>query len=384
MLGVQPGSRLRRVADEAWVHYRFEPKVSWLHILEPNNYNVLPFAASTPLDLQLHHPGGFANQVLIRQDGAPVPLLKHLFSQKVRLNFDELQRIADYLELQRHGNSSRAALLEQIARYICQGDRQDEIDAYVNRLLGLDGKSGKLKIDPMSEFVFNEMTADDQKEFGDLGKRIADANKKRKLSDLQKEVTMQRAGRGRGGGKRGGKGGGKGHGQERGQGVPPSGSSSSSSAAATGGGAAAAAHPQQQPEGVQAARSRASGAHDPVVFDWGSGSFKFHFTQVVRVSGEGGIHHGYSVTCHHHPAEPPLRSTTGTPRPCSRELSLPGDKGIALDTAERTLKAWCLKCCASDNRSGHMSGTTNPRMVPSPLPAHADLNRKLEQLLAQP
>ena len=145
--------QVERVADDSWVLYRLVPKVHWVHILEPNNWNVLPHRASSPLDLQTHRPESFANIVLIRQDGAPVSLFKHIFAQKVTLTYDELHKIADYLSLELSGRCSRIVVLEAICRRVCRGEPQSEIDLFAKRCLELDGKPPpKIKVDRLYMF----------------------------------------------------------------------------------------------------------------------------------------------------------------------------------------------------------------------------------------
>ena len=126
------------------------------------------------------------------------------------------------------------------------------------------------------------------------------------------------------------------------------------------------------PEPVVAKRKNGK---DPTTFDWEAGNMSFHFTKVKRSGGSG-----WAVTCGYHDPQIPLRSTTGLPRPCTRELShlesAGADKMLSDDECIRCLKHWCVVCRDAVDRNAHMS---LPR-VPDVLWDDARLDRELESI----
>ena len=316
--------------------YELGATVRWIHIADPRVWTILPFEAMSPLALQLHRPGAFCSKVLIRQVGTPASLLKHAFGNKVTLSYAELQRLASFLELVIADNASRKDVLEALARKICEGDPPDVVDEYVRRLLDMDTSSSRKNIDPITELAYDELDPDDKKEFGNYGNELAKQNKKRKISEWQRENKKDTAAKAKAAPRKRQRVGkfAQWKRPRRGDGDRPAGAPGGGQAVSGSGGDVAPAGgqgssgprvppPPPAPElPPPALWSRAPSIRNPDVFDWGipgegHGRAHFRFTAVTRSHGCG-----YAVTCSYHAKQLPLASLTGELRPCSRELSL--------------------------------------------------------------
>ena len=135
---------LRRIDDADWVLFDFGKDVSWVHITDPRQWTLIPFAASSPLELQLHAPGKFRNKMLFRQTAPQLPLLKYVFSQKVTLSYADLHMLADTLNVHAGGRIARGDLLRALCLKICELYGCDDVEAFIQNCLALDSKAGKV------------------------------------------------------------------------------------------------------------------------------------------------------------------------------------------------------------------------------------------------
>lgn len=106
------------------------------------------------------------------------------------LSHSDLELIAE-----RFGNNARlnrAELLRYLATKACEGEHEDDIIAFVDRVLALDAKKVKSDIDPLTETVFGELEADDKKEHGEIAKAIAEKGLKRKTAYFKEQVDRKR------------------------------------------------------------------------------------------------------------------------------------------------------------------------------------------------
>ena len=367
---------LKRVPDPELILFDLDAKVKWSFITKPKEWRVLPFKASSPLSLQIHRPGGFGNQVLLRQVDEGVPFLRYAFGQKVEVSFSVLRLLADHLEV-RVGRSqcSRKDLLIAIAEWITADDSPQVAQAYLEAMWKADASKSckEMKIDPITELAWEELDPEDKKEFGDVGKMIHQKVMKRKCKEIQtKAQKLKNKKRRRISAF-----------ARRALGRLPVRNGNPCSMAGTG--SPGAADSNGNP-GI----TRASSVQNPVTFDWGVessevGAVSFHFTRVNRPCGVG-----YMATCKYHAMQIPMssRSTKGELRHCSRELASPGPEDEALDMSSRVLKAWCLRCASYPNRQEHMHGPRPSRdtqgflqVAQGEIPTHAQLDDDLQALI---
>ena len=226
--------------------------------------------------------------------------------------------------------------------------------------------STKINIDPITELAWEDLDPEDKKEFGDVGKMIQLKVVKRKCKEIEtkaqklKDKKQQKRRR-------------VSAFARRALGRLPVRNGNPGSMAGTGSPGAADSNGNR---GI----TRASSVQNPVTFNWGVessavGALSFHFTRVTRDHGVG-----YMATCRYHAPQVPVSSTKNEPRPCSRELALPGPEDEALDKSSRILKAWCLRCASQPDRQRHM-GVPRAARQGDEIPTHAQLANDLQELI---
>ena len=164
--GVFLALSLKRVPDTEWTLYDLKAEVKWSFITKPKEWRVLPFKASSPLSLQIHRPGRFLNQVLIRQVNEGVPFLRYAFGQKVTVSFPVLKLLADHLHIRLdRSQSSRKDLLKAIAGRITADDSPEVAQAYEEAVLKADASklSTKINIDPITELAWEDLDPEEKK-----------------------------------------------------------------------------------------------------------------------------------------------------------------------------------------------------------------------------
>lgn len=126
---------------------------------------------------------------LSQESGTSIPLLRFAFSLKVTLTFPQLQALADHLQLERKGCNSRAKMLDLLASWICRHDEPTAKAAYLANVHALEVAVKQFTVDPYTEAAFDELDGDEQKELGEVMKKISDIRRQRKVWS-QESISM--------------------------------------------------------------------------------------------------------------------------------------------------------------------------------------------------
>ena len=167
---------LEAVSDpcEEWTLWKIVGAVQWVHLTEPQNWNVIPVAACCPLELYSHKPGAFPNAVRVRKDGARVPLLKHVFGKKVQLVYEQLRFVADGLGVEQY-KRTKVGVVEAIAKHVSKDDTPDIGAAFVAASLEANKQqrtARRMRVVADTEAALEGLDGDDQKEFGVLAQTV--------------------------------------------------------------------------------------------------------------------------------------------------------------------------------------------------------------------
>ena len=177
---VWPMERVTLHADAAaWVFSRMGP-VTWLHIVDPSDWRVLPWKAARHCD----------HGVLLKQCGDPISLLRHCLGNKNSLHCDDLLMCAAHLgiEVKEKDTSDAKAIIDLLCRHIAPDD-QTYVEA-VQKCWGDAGISTEeaLLKDPnwnLMEAVFEDMDPEDKGEFPEMRKAVK--RKKEKHAGLEEQ-----------------------------------------------------------------------------------------------------------------------------------------------------------------------------------------------------
>ena len=180
-------------------HYTFNLRagVKWQHILDPEQWNVLPFIAWRD---EVHG-------VLMKAAGTPQSLPKHcLLSKGLNLLTEEdLQRLVKHLNLQPDSGDPAetdppqlTSMISALAQYFCL-----EVADCLANFQEREETADCLLHDPSAEAVYQDLDPDDKLEFADFGQSL----KQRKIRQAQHALGQSRKfmrnfrGRGRGRGR---------------------------------------------------------------------------------------------------------------------------------------------------------------------------------------
>lgn len=168
-------------ASEQRQLWKLSSDVSWAYVTNLDEWRVVPHVACSPLSSKLLCPGQFVNCVCLREIAAPVSLLRFAFSQKVSLSFAELKELAIHLKLNLRGCNSRAKLIVLIVEHVCGGS--GDASAVAAHVLAADVTPSKqFKVDPLTEAAFDQLDAEEQKEFPEFKKKIERSRQERKIA----------------------------------------------------------------------------------------------------------------------------------------------------------------------------------------------------------
>ena len=236
------GVPLQEMEINGVAHYTFNLRagVKWQHIIDPEQWNVIPFIAWRD---EVHG-------VLMKAAGTPQSLPKHcLLSKGLNLlTAEDLQRLVKHLNLPQPDSGDPAetdppqltSMISALAQYFCL-----EVADCLANFQERGETDDCLLHDPFAEAVYQDLDPEDKLEFGDFGQSL----KQRKIRQAQHALGRKRRlamsnfqGRGRGRRRSGGRG--------RGRQGPPSGPGGNESQQGAPVAAAATAEPSESgPEG---------------------------------------------------------------------------------------------------------------------------------------
>ena len=120
---------LTPVPDPAneWEMWKLSTPVKRVHVTDVRKWSVIPSQFLCPLELRRHSKTEtLAPRLLIKKTGRAVPLLRHAFSLKVELSWEQLLRLVEYLGITRPPKSrSRQDLITSICEFITEHDDEE-------------------------------------------------------------------------------------------------------------------------------------------------------------------------------------------------------------------------------------------------------------------
>ena len=153
----------------------------FVHITSPDCWDVIPF-----------RPDVFHIGIVLQQTGQPEPLLRAHFSQRSNLLVDDFVRLALYMGVDSQGLRSRSEWLHAVALAASQGDED-----FARRAVELDSASKKdpaamLISDPVFEATFENLAAEDKKEFPEVTEAVKRRKVRRQVHDWQERCRRKR------------------------------------------------------------------------------------------------------------------------------------------------------------------------------------------------
>ena len=179
------GVPLQEMEINGVAHYTFNLRagVKWQHILDPEQWNVLPFIAWRD---EVHG-------VLMKAAGTPQSLPKHcLLSKGVNLlTAEDLQRLVKHLNLPQPDSGDPAetdppqltSMISALAQYFCL-----EVADCLANFQEREETADCLLHDPFAEAVYQDLDPDDKLEFADFGQSL----KQRKIRHAQHALGQSR------------------------------------------------------------------------------------------------------------------------------------------------------------------------------------------------
>ena len=168
----------------AFMFSRMGP-VTWLHIVNPSDWHVLPWKAARHCD----------HGVLLEQCGDPISLLRHGLGNKNSLHCDDLLMCAKHLgiEVKEQDTSDAKAIIDLLCRHIAPDD-QTYVEA-VQKCWGDTGISTEeaLLKDPnwnLTEAAFEDMDPEDKGGFPEMRKAVK--RKKEKHAGLGEQAKRRK------------------------------------------------------------------------------------------------------------------------------------------------------------------------------------------------
>ena len=153
--------------------YSLAHEIEFVHIVYPLQWTAYSITPASPLYLQSLSPGACRNTMLCERSEQPLNLLKMKLNSATSiksLNFETLTMVSAYFGGADDRYRSRKQCFEHLARKACEGEPENDILAFIARVLMLDATPVRTpKTDAMTEQFFGELDADEQKEHKHFG-----------------------------------------------------------------------------------------------------------------------------------------------------------------------------------------------------------------------
>ena len=123
-----------RVHNDDARYYKIGHKASFVHVTYANQWTAFQYTSCSPLFMPSRQPGISRNKIVV-MSGPGMGLLKaRLYTQESvkSLSFEDLQFLCDSFGIE--DNRSRRVCLEGLARKACDGEPEDGITAFVEKV----------------------------------------------------------------------------------------------------------------------------------------------------------------------------------------------------------------------------------------------------------
>jgi hypothetical protein len=150
----------------------------FFHVKDPGTWREIPFRAVL-----------VAAGVALKQTGVPEPIVKARLRQPQSLAYDDLHRLAGYLEIER-AHLSRAQLLQAAA--IAVGDGDEDFVRQVQKSVR-EAVSKPVEVmadDPTFQAAYEDMEPDDRREFPEVRAAIKRGNLRRHVHDWRVRLCV--------------------------------------------------------------------------------------------------------------------------------------------------------------------------------------------------
>ena len=138
---------------------------AWLYVTSPSEWFVIPSVAVR-----------IRTGMVLRATGSAEPLMKYSLSHTNNLNFEDLKRCCEFLELDIANKSTVRELLAALAQHFSPDN--EVFKQVVLRSYGLHGRGNQ--VSPMTEAVLENMDPDDRAQYKDLDKTLKEQRQKQR------------------------------------------------------------------------------------------------------------------------------------------------------------------------------------------------------------